>query len=97
MPFLLLRVLAVIFMLLAFGLIGYKISNRIKSPVSVVKWILLILLVLLAWDIMKHGILLDIFQSRIYISYSLMAVVLGIIIGLATREIRRRVGAGAKV
>ena len=97
MPVLFLHIFALLITLLVFGSIGYRLSKRMKSPVSAVTWILLVLFTLLAGSFIRLGILLGIFEFKIYASYSLMALGIGMIIGLGTREIRLRARAGAKV
>jgi hypothetical protein len=97
MPVLFLHIVALLITLLIFGSVGYRLSKRIKSPVSAVTWILLVLFTLLAGSFMRLGILLGIFEFKIYAPYSLMALGIGILIGLGTREIRLRTRVSAKV
>jgi hypothetical protein len=51
-------------------------------------WIGVILATILAMYVMPHALLIGIFEFEILINHSLQAIGLGIIIGLATREIR---------
>lgn len=97
MSFLILRVLALLITLLVFGSIGYRLSQRMKSPVSLATWIILVLFTLFVGTFTNLGILVGFFQFRIFASCALTALGVGAIIGLATREIRRRTGAGARV
>ncbi len=97
MPALFLHTFALIITLLIFGYVGYKVSKKLKSVLSFVAWILMIAIALYAGNALNIGILVGIFQFKIYISTSLTALGLGIIVGLAMQEIRRRANAGAKV
>ncbi len=74
-----------------FGTIGFQLSKRFKRPVSAVTWIVVILATLLAGGIMPSAVLIGIFKFKIFVSHSLQAQGLGMMIGLATREIRMRI------
>lgn len=92
MQFSFFQVLAIIFTYLLFGFFGYRVSARIKRPVALAIWIVLVIATLASPFVMPGAILLGIDDFRIYINFSLQAIGLGMIIGLATREIRIKFG-----
>ena len=91
MQFSFLQVLAIIITYLLFGFLGYRISGKIKRPVSMVIWIVLVP-VTLATPFAPGAILIGGGDFNIYINFSLQAIGLGMILGLATREIRIKFG-----
>ncbi len=97
MPVLLVRIVALLTTFLLFGTLGYRLSKRVKTPISITAWIFLALFTLLAGSIMPSAILIGIFRFKIFVSCSLMAFGIGIIIGLATRGMRQSASGGAKV
>jgi hypothetical protein len=85
-----LQILALIITYVVFGLLGYRLSKRFKRPVSVVTWVVLVLLALLAIGIMPGATLIGAGKVGIHINFALQAIGVGIIIGLAAREIRSK-------
>jgi len=86
-----LQILSLIFTYLVFGYLGYRLSGKFKRPVSLVTWFVLVIATLLAMYTMPRAILVGAFEFRVLINHALQAVGVGIIIGLATREIRIKV------
>ena len=83
-----LQILALIITYVVFGLLGYRLSKRFKRPVSLVTWVVLVLLTLLAIGIMPGATLIGAGKVGIHINFALQAIGVAIIIGLAAREIR---------
>lgn len=92
MQFSFLQIPAIIFTYLIFGFLGFRISARIKRPVSMLVWIVLVIATLAAPFIMPGATLVGAGNVGIYINFSLQAIGLGMIIGLSTREIRIKFG-----
>ncbi len=84
------QMIALLTTCLLFGTIGFQLSRLFKRPVSVLTWIFLILAILIVGGIMPSAVLIGIFKFKIFVSHSLQALGLGIVIGLLIREIRVR-------
>jgi hypothetical protein len=85
-----LQVFSLVFTYLVFGFVGFRLSRRFKTPVTFVTWIELVIATILAMYVMPNAMLIRIFDFEILINHALQAIGVGIIIGLATREIRLR-------
>lgn len=83
-----LQIFSLIFTYLVFGFLGYRLSSRFKTPVTLLTWIELIVATVLAMYVMPNAILIRVFEFEILINKALQAIGVGIIIGLATRKIR---------
>jgi len=59
-----LEAFALIVALAVFGSIGYRLSKRIKSPVSAATWVLLVLFTLFAASFFRLGILFGFSNSK---------------------------------
>ncbi len=88
---------ALIMTFLIFGPLGYRLSKKIKRPVSLVMWIFVVLLTLAAGASMPSAILVGIFEFKIFLCYSLMALGTGMIAGLAMREVKLRTNSDQRV
>ena len=83
-----LQIVALIFTYLVFGFVGYRLSRKFKSPVTLLTWIAVVLATVLAMNFMPNAILIGVFEFQIMINNALQSIGIGIIIGLATREMR---------
>lgn len=88
MQFSFFQVLAIFLTYLLFGFLGYWISRKIKRPVSMAIWFVIVIATLAAPFIRPEVILLGIDEFRVFLNFTLQAIGLGMILGLATREIR---------
>jgi hypothetical protein len=86
-----LQIFSLVFTYLVFGFLGYRLSRKFKRPVTLLTWIELIIATVLAMYVMPNAILIRMFDFEILINHALQAIGVGIIIGLATREIRLKV------
>jgi hypothetical protein len=86
-----LQIFSLVFTYLVFGFLGFRLSRRFKTPVTLLTWIELVVATILAMYVMPNAILIGIFEFKILINNALQAIGVGIIIGLATREIRLKV------
>ena len=75
---------------LVFGVIGFRLSRRFRSPVDIVTWIVLIIATFLSGWFMVGARLIGAGEHGIHFNTTLQAIGIGIIIGLAIREIRLR-------
>ena len=83
-------VIALALTYLIFGTIGYLVSKKLRRPIGLLTWIELILTTLAIVFVMPNSIFIGIGEFKIYISTTLQAIGVGIIIGLATRQLRLR-------
>ncbi len=88
-----LQISALVFTYLVFGFLGFRLSKKFKRPVTLLTWIALIIATVLAMFVMPNAIFIGVFEFQILINHSLQAIGVGIIIGLATREIRLNIEA----
>ncbi len=88
-----LEVSAIAFTYLFFGWLGIEISKKLRAPVSIGTWIALVLLTFVVTGFLlgPGGLLVQIIGFNIYVNSAFQAIGVGIIIGLATRELRRKV------
>ncbi|HUI29351.1 MAG TPA: hypothetical protein VLX91_03965 [Candidatus Acidoferrales bacterium] len=86
----LLHFFALIIVLLLFGSIGYGLAKRSKKLVSLIAGIVLVVVTIFVFGIMPSTILIGIYELKVYVSYSLMALILGIVVGLVVLEIKHR-------
>jgi predicted permease len=86
----LLHLFALIVALLLFGSIGYRLAKRSRKLVSLIAGIVIILVTISVFGIMPSTILVGIYELKTYVSYSLMALILGIVVGLVVLEIKHR-------
>lgn len=88
-----LDILALVSAYAVFGFLGFRVSKRFKRPVSLATWITLIVVTfaVACYLLGPNSFLVSVFGFNIYINSSLQAIGVGIIIGLATREIRLKV------
>jgi len=86
-----LHISALIITYLLFGFLGFRLSIKFKRPVTLLTWIGLIIATILAMSVMPGAILIGVFEFQILVNNALQATGVGIIIGLATREIRIKI------
>jgi hypothetical protein len=84
------NILAIVFTYLAFGYLGFRWSKRFKRPISLAVWLVAVLAAIGSIAIAPGAILLGVGEFIIHFNEALQAIGLGIIVGLATREIRLR-------
>ncbi len=73
-----------------FGYCGYRLSKRFKRPFSLLTWAILVLATLGAITFMRSALLVGFFELKIFVNTAVQALGVGIIIGLAAREIMAR-------
>ena len=85
-----LDIVAIIVTYVVFGSLGYRISRKIKRPIGLGMWITAVLATFLAGYILPgpNSYLISGFGFNFYVSTSLQAVGVGIVIGLAMRELK---------
>lgn len=64
------------------GVIGYVYSKKIKQPVSVIMWVIIIAATILSGFVGINTALISIFEFTINLNWSLQGFGLGVIIGL---------------
>ena len=90
MEFSLLDIIAIIVTYVVFGFVGYRLSQKFKRPVHVITWIVTVIATFLAGYILpgQNSYLISGFGFNIYVSTSFQAIGVGIVIGLAIRELK---------
>lgn len=83
-----LQIFSLVFTYLVFGFIGYRLSGKFKRPVTLLTWIGLVLATLIAMYVLPTVVLFRFFDFEIPTNTALQAIGVGMIIGLATRELR---------
>jgi uncharacterized membrane protein YbhN (UPF0104 family) len=83
-----LNIVAIIFTYVVFGYLGYSISKRFRRPVSLATWLVVVFVTFFASFFAPSAILIGGGEFIVHINEALQAIGVGIIIGLATREIR---------
>ena len=85
-----LDIVAIIVIYAVFGSFGFRISRKFKMPVGLGTWLTAILLTFLAGYILPgpNSYLISGFGFNFYVSTSLQVVGVGIVIGLAMRELK---------
>jgi len=81
-------IIALLLTYLVFGAIGYRIAKKFRRPIALATWVSVIVLTIASGFVMVSAILLGIDDFKIYVNTTLQAIGVGIIIGLATRELR---------
>ena len=86
----LLDIIAIAVTYIVFGFVGYRLSNKFNRPVHLLTWIGLVLGTFLVGYIFmgQNSYLISIFGFNLYFSTSLQAIGVGIVIGLAMRELK---------
>lgn len=86
----LLDILAIALTYIVFGFVGYKLSIKFKRPVHLLTWSSLVLGTFLVGYIFmgQNSYLISILGFNLYLSTSLQAIGVGIVIGLAMRELK---------
>ena len=85
-----LDIVAIIVTYVVFGSLGYRISRKFKRPIGLGTWITAVLATFFAGYILPgpNSYLISGFGFNFYVSTSLQAVGVGIVIGLAMRELK---------
>ena len=84
------NIVSIIFTYVIFGFVGYRISGRFRRPVSLATWLVIVFLTFFASFFAPSAILIGGGKFIVHINEALQAIGVGIIIGLATREIRMK-------
>ena len=71
-----------------FGGIGYLVSRQFTQRVTVWAWVILAVLTIFSQWVMVSALVVDIFEFRMFMNYSLQAFFAGILAGLSIRTIR---------
>jgi len=86
-----LEIISLIFTYLVFGAIGFRLANRFRRPIAVPTWLTVVGLTLASGFVMIGGVLIGIDGFKIHINTSLQALGIGILLGLAARELKLRI------
>ena len=85
-----LNIVAIVLTYVVFGYIGYRTSRRFKRPVSVVTWLVIVFVTFAVSFFAESAILIGGGEFIVRFNQAFQAVGVGIIIGLATRELRTK-------
>ena len=92
MPSFFILILVFIITYVVFGYLGYQLSHKIKRPVSLTSWVVLVTATFVGSYFMRSARFLDVFTFTADINNALQAIGIGVIIGLAKHEIQLRYG-----
>ena len=86
----LLDIIAIALTYVVFGFVGFRLSGKFKRSIRLPTWIVLILGTFLAGYILPghNSYLISGFGFNFYVSTSLQAIGVGIVIGLAMKELK---------